>query len=68
VRRLGGNDPDRCRTIMQWRLADALAAYEAEITETARRGYEFEVLIWAVLAQSGAGKKQPPKPPDLLRN
>lgn len=53
---------------MQWRLADALAAYEAEITETARRGYEFEVLIWAVLAQSGAGKKQPPKPPDLLRN
>lgn len=53
----------RYAEVLDWPLAEALAAYENKLREDARRDYHVEYLAWAVLAATGATRRK--RPPDL---
>jgi hypothetical protein len=47
---------------MDWSLRDLLLAYVEHLKESARRSYEVDRLVWAILAAGGAKVKQPDLP------
>jgi hypothetical protein len=50
---------------MDWTLRDMLLAYIEHLKESARRSYEIDRLVWAILAAGGAKTKHP-DPPAIL--
>lgn len=57
---------------MDWPLRDLFLAYVARMTAVARREYDADLLVWAVLAAGGSKQKQPEIPhilkgPKLIR-
>lgn len=63
IRELAGYDPRRYEEILDWPVAEALAAFEARLKEEARHSYTLACQMWAALAATGATKKR--KPPEL---
>lgn len=67
MRALAGNDPGRYEQVLDWPVAEAMEAYQQMLRREAGQQYKLQVLMWAVLAQSGATRqKRPPKPPKIL--
>jgi len=50
---------------MEWSLRDLFVAYVDRMQTRARRAYEIDLTIWAVLAAGGAKIKKP-DPPAVL--
>jgi hypothetical protein len=48
--------------VTYWPLRDLFLASIQRIREAARRNYELELVVWALLAPH---QKRPPKPPDV---
>lgn len=68
IRELAGYDVARYQEILDWPLGEALAAFEHQLREDARRDYAVATLAWAALAATGASKrKKPPQPPAILK-
>lgn len=68
MRELAGHEPGRYAEVLQWKVADALDAYEHRLWRQARRDYDVALQIWAALASTGASRqKRPPEPPPILR-
>ena len=68
MRELAGDDPERFREVLKWKVGDALAAYEKRLREQAQRRYEIELQVWSTLAATGATRKRrPPEPPLILK-
>jgi hypothetical protein len=51
---------------MEWALRDLFVAYVDRMQTRARRAYEVDLTIWAVLAAGGAKVKKP-DPPAVLK-
>jgi hypothetical protein len=65
---LAGFDPAKYSAVCRWPMTEALVSLERLLVDEAADSYRFQVLQWAILAQSGATKeKKPPRPPELLR-
>lgn len=68
MRTLAGYDPTKYQQVLRFTVAEALESYEHLLREDARSQYQFDVLTWCVLAQSGASKKKtPPDVPAILK-
>lgn len=66
VRALAGHEIDRYEAVMRWPLGEALAAYEAQLRETARQTWIVEYLAWNIRAAAGSKEKAPKRPRILL--
>lgn len=47
---------------MDWPLRDLFLAFIDRMRDQARRNYELELVVWALLAPH---QQRPPKPPDV---
>lgn len=66
VRELADWRVDRYQQVMQWPLAEALAAWEARLKRYAQDAWNVEYLAWNIRAAAGSRQK-PPRPPAILR-
>lgn len=64
---MAGHDPARIDEVMDWPLRDLLLGYLARLRETARRDYQAELLVWAVLAPYQKRQSKPPELPAVLK-
>jgi hypothetical protein len=65
VRELADHQIDRYQQVMQWPLAEVLAAYEARLKRDAQQAYIVEYIAWNIRAQAGSKEKAPKLPPIL---
>lgn len=65
MRELAEYQVDRYAAVMKWPMADALCAFESKLKQDAQRGYELDVILWAIGAQAGS-KQKAPKMPAIL--
>lgn len=66
VRALADYQVDRYQAVIQWPLAEALAAYEALLKRDAQQQYMVDYLAWNIRAAAGSKGKMP-KPPAILQ-
>ncbi|MGH9685288.1 MAG: hypothetical protein ACRD4S_16960 [Candidatus Acidiferrales bacterium] len=52
---------------MDWPLRDLFLAFIDRMKEAARRNYETELLVWAILAPHQKSRTKPPDLPKILR-
>lgn len=52
---------------MAWPLRDLFLAYIARLRDTARRNYQVELLVWAILAPYQKRQTGPPDLPAILK-
>lgn len=64
---MAGHDPARFDEVMDWPLRDLFLGYIARLRETARRSYQVELLVWAILAPYQKQKARPPDLPAILK-
>lgn len=62
IREVAGFNPGRFEEVKNWPLRELFLAFLDRMRETARRNYETELLVWAILAPH---QKRAPKPPDV---
>jgi hypothetical protein len=53
---------------MDWPLRELFLAYIERLKRQARRSYEIDVLVWAVLAPYQKRQKKAPEIPAILRS
>lgn len=62
VRALADHQVDRFSAVMQWPVAEALAAYEALLRRDAQQAYSVAYLAWIIAAAAGSKAKCPRRP------
>jgi len=65
VRALADHQVDRYSAVMNWPVAEALAAYEALLRRDAQQVYTVTYLAWTIAAAAGS-KAKCPRPPAIL--
>jgi len=68
VREVAEYDPARFDALMDWPLRDLFLAFIERLKRQARRSYEVDVLVWAVLAPYQKRQTKPPGLPAILRS
>jgi hypothetical protein len=53
--------------VLDWPLRELFLAFVERMREHARRAYELDVLVWAVLAPYQKRRTNPPELPSILR-
>jgi len=67
LRALAQHDYSRYADVLRWPLLEALESYEQMLRDDARRQYDFDFLVWAIIAQGASKKPKPPKLPAILK-
>jgi len=67
VRELSGWDPKQATNVIRWPIREALLAYVARLRGEALKAFQFESLMWAILAPYAKKKSDPPKLPAILK-
>jgi hypothetical protein len=60
-------NPDRFGEVSAWPLRDLFLAYLHRMKRDARRNYEIETLVWAILNPHRRHPEKPPQLPAILR-
>lgn len=67
MRELAAFDPDVAQRVMRWPIREGLLRYVYLMKERARRAYETDLMVWAMLAPHQKKQMQPPRVPEILR-
>jgi hypothetical protein len=64
---MAGYDPGRYDEVMDWPLRDLFLGFIDRLRDQARRNYEVELIVWAVLAPHQKRQSKAPDLPEILR-
>jgi len=63
-----GYDHDRAVRVLRWPVRQLLLAAVAMLRKSAREAYQFDMVVWALIAPHSEKKLPPPPVPPILKD